>query len=32
MTPLDRVKLYLKCHERDWVPDQNQLFDSKIKF
>ena len=32
MTPLDRVKLYLKCHERDWVPDQNQLFDSKINF
>jgi len=32
MTPLDRVKLYLECHERDWVPDQDQLFNSKIKF
>jgi asparagine synthase (glutamine-hydrolysing) len=32
MTPLDRVKLYLECHERDWVPDQNKLFDSKANF
>ena len=32
MTPLDRTKLYLECHERDWVPDQDQLFNSKIKF
>ena len=32
MTPLDRVKLYLECHERDWVPDQNELFDSKANF
>jgi len=32
MTPLDRVKLYLECHERDWVPDQNQLFNSKANF
>ena len=32
MTPLDKTKLYLKCHERDWVPDQDQLFDSKANF
>jgi asparagine synthase (glutamine-hydrolysing) len=32
MTPLDRVKLYLECHERDWVPDQNELFGSKANF
>jgi asparagine synthase (glutamine-hydrolysing) len=32
MTPLQRVKLYLECHERDWVPDQNELFDSKANF
>lgn len=32
MTPLDRVKLYLECHERDWVPDQNELFDTKANF
>ena len=32
MTPLDKTKLYLECHERDWVPDQDQLFNSKIKF
>jgi len=32
MTPLDRVKLYLECHERDWVPDQNKLFGTKANF
>mgnify|MGYP005639206901 FL=1 len=32
MSPLDRVKLYLECHERDWVPDQIELFDSKANF
>ena len=32
MTPLQRVKLYLECHERDWVPDQEELFDSKANF
>ena len=32
MTPLDRVKLYLECHERDWVPDQNELFGTKANF
>jgi len=32
MSPLDRVKLYLECHERDWVPDQIELFESKPNF
>ena len=27
-----RVKAYLSCHERDWVPDQEKMFDSKMKF
>lgn len=26
------VRLYLECHERDWVPDQNLLFDSTLQF
>ena len=32
MTPLERTKLYLECHERDWVPDQIELFGSKANF
>lgn len=28
----DRVKLYLACHERDWVPDQDRLFGPKVRF
>lgn len=32
MTSLDRTKLYLECHERDWVPDQTELFGSKVNF
>ena len=32
MNPLERVKLYLECHERDWVPDQNELFGTKANF
>ena len=32
MSPLHRVKLYLECHERDWVPDQIDLFESKANF
>lgn len=32
MSPLDRTKLYLECHERDWVPDQEKLFGSKADF
>ncbi len=32
MTPLDKTKLYLECHERDWVLDQSELFGSKANF
>ena len=32
MTPLDKTKLYLDCHERDWVPDQEDLFAEKASF
>jgi asparagine synthase (glutamine-hydrolysing) len=28
----NKTKLYLSCHERDWVPDQHKIFGSKIKF
>ncbi len=28
----DRVKLYLSCHNRDWVDDQDKLFGPAIKF
>lgn len=29
---LDKVKSYLSCHERDWVPDQENLFGEKANF
>jgi len=32
MSPLDKTKLYLECHERDWVPDQENLFGEKANF
>ena len=31
-SPLDKVKAYLNCHERDWVPDQEKIFGDKTKF
>ena len=31
-TPLEKVKAYLSCHERDRVPDQENLFGKKSKF
>jgi asparagine synthase (glutamine-hydrolysing) len=27
-----RVNIYLDCHERDWVPDQEKIFGENIKF
>ena len=27
-----RVRLYLDCHERDWVPDQEKIFGENIRF
>jgi asparagine synthase (glutamine-hydrolysing) len=32
MTPTEKTKLYLECHERDWVPDQEKLFGEKTSF
>jgi len=29
---LTKTKKYLECHNRDWVPDQNEMFDKNIKF
>ena len=31
-TWLDKSKIYLSCHERDWVPNQDQLFNKKLEF
>ena len=31
-TPLEKVKAYLQCHERDRVPDQEHIFDKKSSF
>jgi asparagine synthase (glutamine-hydrolysing) len=31
-TPLEKIKAYLQCHERDWVPDQEKIFGKKISF
>jgi len=28
----EKVKSYLECHNRDWVPDQEKMFDKKINF
>ena len=28
----EKAKLYLDCHERDWVPDQEEMFGAKIQF
>ena len=27
-----KARLYLSCHERDWVPDQNKMFGAAVKF
>ena len=31
-SPIDKIKIYLKCHERDWVRDQKLIFGKKINF
>lgn len=31
-SPLAKVKAYLQCHERDWVPDQQYMFGKKMNF
>ncbi|MEW6044191.1 MAG: asparagine synthase C-terminal domain-containing protein [Thermoproteota archaeon] len=30
--PLDKIKAYLQCHERDRVPNQDELFGKKVNF
>lgn len=32
MDSLEKTKMYLECHERDWVIDQEKLFGEKSKF
>ena len=32
MKPKEKVKLYLDCHQRDWVPDQEKLFEDRVNF
>jgi len=29
---VERARLYLDCHERDWVPDQAEMFGPKLQF
>ena len=31
-SPMDKIQAYLSCHERDWVPDQEKIFNSKTHF
>ena len=31
-TPLEKVKAYLSCHERDWIPEQHEIFSKKMAF
>jgi len=31
-SPLEKVKAYLECHERDRVPDQEKIFNQKSNF
>ena len=28
----EKARLYLSCHERDWVPDQEKVFGPSVKF
>ena len=28
----ERIQAYLSCHERDWVPEQEEIFTSKLDF
>ena len=31
-SPLEKIKAYLSCHERDWVPNQEKIFNEKTNF
>ena len=30
--PLEKIKAYLSCHERDWIPEQEKIFNQKSNF
>jgi asparagine synthase (glutamine-hydrolysing) len=32
LLPIEKTKLYLDCHQRDWVPDQDKMFGKNMKF
>jgi len=29
---LDKSKIYLSCHDRDWVPNQDDIFNKRLRF
>ena len=31
-SPMKRIQMYLQCHERDWVADQEEMFAEEMKF
>jgi len=31
-TPIEKIQAYLSCHERDHVPEQDQIFEKKLQF
>jgi len=31
-TPIEKIQAYLSCHERDHVPEQDQIFEKKFQF
>ena len=31
-TTQEKIRAYLSCHERDWIPNQEQIFNKKSKF
>jgi len=31
-SPMEKIQAYLSCHERDWVPDQQKIFNQKTNF
>jgi len=31
-TPLEKIQAYLSCHERDWIPNQVNIFNQKTNF
>ena len=31
-TWIDKSKIYLSCHDRDWVPDQEEIFNERLNY